>query len=158
MGTAAEALEVQVHLFLEKNSIFNNIVHAHMMATSVWSDVKTPEDPLPLITKPVTNLLTEIAGYAAQAFVVDYRLESVVTYKNLSAWAKVMLSLSVNDTRTSSVSMFESDWKKSSKILSFLTSTGDKFQGDEYIQKFESTFQSSAMSEFLENRHHCNDN
>ena len=45
-GDAVEALEVQIHFFFEKNGTFNkNSAFVHM-ATSVWSDVKTPEDPL----------------------------------------------------------------------------------------------------------------
>ena len=73
------------------------------MAMLMWSYVRTYKDPLTLITKPVTNLLTEIAGYVALALAVDYHIESGVTYKSLSLQArKAMLNLSINEVRCSS--------------------------------------------------------
>ena len=108
------------------------------METQAWPMVKTVEELLALITRPITALLSEIASYVGFALDENYHLEQGVTYKSLSTWAKVMLHLSNNDTSSTAASTSLGDHrvpKKTSKVPSFALKPfiGDEFDGDDYM-------------------------
>ena len=159
--TEAELLR-QTQSFLEKTGVTNDSLYAYM-ATQAWPMVKTVEEPLSLITHPVTALLSEIAGYVGLALDEQYHLEQGVTYKSLSSWAKATLHLSINDASSTAVSTSVGDPRvpnKTSKVPSFALKpfTGDEFDGDDYIHKVENTFENYAMSRFLKKHSYCESN
>ena len=74
-----EELLRQTQFFLGKTGVTNDCLYAAYMATQAWPMVKTVEEPLVLITHPVTALLSVIAGYVGLALDEQYHLEQGVT-------------------------------------------------------------------------------
>jgi len=143
----------QAQLFLEKTGVTNDSLYAYM-ETQAWPMVKTVEEPLALITHPVTALLSEIAGYVGLALDENYHLEQGMTYQSLSSWAKAMLHLSINDASSTAASTSVGDHRvpnKTSKVPSFALKpfTGDEFDGDEYIHKVENTMEQVLEEAFV---------
>ena len=115
---AEKELLCQAQLLFEKSGVTNDSLYAYM-ATQTWPLGKTVEEPLILITQPVTALLSVIAAYVGLALDENFHLEEGVTYKSLYNWAKAMLHLSNNDAGSTSASASVDDHrvpKKTSKV------------------------------------------
>jgi hypothetical protein len=153
----ADALKSEISKYFTKCGVTNDNTYAYMHNAD-WPKVTTVEEPLSLISHPVSVLIKELAVYVDLALNSEYYLGEGVSYKSLSSWAKAKLNPVINDARGSSASETLIDTKKvSSKVPLFKvpTFTGDEYDGESYIRSVESAFQSAAMKQFLSDSVYC---
>ena len=94
----------QLTTYFRKTGVENEEVLSFMTSPSSWpvpSSIATTEDPLNLITVPVTLLLAQLATYTSLVLHQSYFLAPGVSYKNLHSWVS---SLEDSVTSTSSTS------------------------------------------------------
>ena len=146
-------LSHQLGIYFAKVGVTNESFLSMMKGKDTWpsaTTLATTEEPLELITVPVTLLLSDIAGYTERVLERNVFLTPGVTYKYLSKWIKATNDPGKYDARSSHSS--------TTHVIKVDRFEGDALSGYVFVRKVNIVFTSNAVAQFLTDAWHCYNN